>query len=804
MGAAQYIGRVGGLAVALGVGTAIATGHGIAAADSDGSTNDTGGSQSASVGGSDTGTSSTGSSATSSTASSTSSTSSTSTVTRDDGEPGDSAGSSGGSGGSATKPRNATKRGQVSAQTNTGSLRGSRPSKADESTPASAAGSTTSSSTSSTTQTTGSTPSSKSSESTEPTGNTGSTETTGSTENTSSESTDTTPPEDVHTDDTETADTATPGSQPSEDAPPRTGAESTPEPTPQQQVSGDTGTTGESNRSLLDAGPDPALPAANAVTSPTLASTTVTARQVERSDAAASTRDNESPALALFADARDLAAAGPLVMSPPLAATLTDTLRPKPATVLTAVADAVTNIVRLVLTPFAGTSPVSPAQPPLIWSLLAFARREFDNFFTALAGRSTGVQLAAPVTTALALAAVPSNPRPGFPTPGQQLSPSTSFVDWVTGNYPPNNTQYWYGVTGTDIGVIWDNGMEDDPSTPYNEHQVLMAFGDTFGIRGYPGDHWRPNILFRSSDTDLSDGITLADPEWFTGNDFGDSPLTWVPDGAPYQYMARQIIFPEGLPAGITLIPTAGVSVPTPGTKYGVTQYISFMSVTRWGSAGRWTTNYSAIAYSEDNGETWHVAPETVRYNNAWSGNKNFQQMAFVRPGDGYVYVYGTPNGRQGYAYLARVPEEHILDLSQYEYYSAGRRGLFTNTPAGWYKGDPSVATPVFGKETGACGVGRAGNRVSEMSVQYNEYLGKYVVLYGDQFDNIVIRTADRPEGPWSSATVLIPQQNGGIYAPMMHPWSPSTQGTGPELYWNLSLWSEYNVMLMRTDLSKL
>jgi hypothetical protein len=44
------------------------------------------------------------------------------------------------------------------------------------------------------------------------------------------------------------------------------------------------------------------------------------------------------------------------------------------------------------------------------------------------------------------------------------------------------------------------------------------------------------------------------------------------------------------------------------------------------------------------------------------------------------------------------------------------------------------------------------------------------------------------PQGTWSSAKVLMRQQNGGIYAPMMHPWSLS---------------SDYNVMLMRTDLSK-
>jgi len=36
----------------------------------------------------------------------------------------------------------------------------------------------------------------------------------------------------------------------------------------------------------------------------------------------------------------------------------------------------------------------------------------------------------------------------------------------------------------------------------------------------------------------------------------------------------------------------------------------------------------------------------------------------------------------------------------------------------------------------------------------------------------------------------------GGIYAPFLHPWS-----TGKEVYYNLSLWSAYNVMLMHTVL---
>ncbi len=522
--------------------------------------------------------------------------------------------------------------------------------------------------------------------------------------------------------------------------------------------------------------------------------------------------------VAVFADARAMAAPGPTNISPMMAAQVTGTpvtQPPAPAPPpdpMTAVANVVSSVINWVLNPLAGTSPTTPAQPPLIWGLLAFARREFDNFFNALSGPSAENVAAPPQTTSLALdntqmasfvaaaAAVTANP-PYVPFPSAQVSPSTQFVGWVTGGSMYGDpTLSRFSIYGTDVGTMWDNGIPDNPATlNINEHQVLIAVGDTFG--GPNSADWRANTILRSSDTTLSDGITIPNGQWYTGNWFGGAPLG--PDGYPNR--ARQVIFASGLPAGVTLIPTAGISVPTPGTQFGVTQYMSFMSVTQWGAPGQWTTNYSALAYSTDNGENWTVAPQTVRYNQPWSGNQNFQQSALVRPGDGYVYEYGTPNGRQGAAYLSRVAEKDILDLSKYDYYSAGSPGWFGwgATPAGWYTNDPSKATPVFGQDTGACGVANPGNQVSEMSVQYNKQLNKYVVLYGDQFNNIVMRTSDTPQGTWSPAKVLMAQQTGGIYAPMMHPWSPSTQGTGTDLYWNLSLSSDYNVMLMRTDLSK-
>ena len=474
-----------------------------------------------------------------------------------------------------------------------------------------------------------------------------------------------------------------------------------------------------------------------------------------------------------------------------------------PRNPLAVVGSVVSSVVDWVLRPLLGAGPTPPAQPPLAWSLLAFARREFDHFVAAVTGQATATPAAQAMSLAQAAVSVPTPNVPNFPLPGAQLSPSTQFVQWVTGNYQTGNpliadTQTRFSINGTDVGVIWDNGMVDDPTTPYDEHQVLMAFGDTFSGPNMTGN-WRFNVLLRSADTVLSDGITIPNGEWFNGNMFGGTPLSTPTT-------ARQIIHPDGLPAGITLIPTAGISVPTPGTQFGVTQYVNFMSVTNWGAAGTWTTNYSAIAYSTDNGENWTVAPKSVRYNQPFGGNANFQQGAFVRPGDGYVYNYGTPNGRQGAAYVSRVLEKDILDTSKYEYYSKGSAGGWFGigaTKAGWYKNNPAAATAIFGQDKGSCGVAKPGNQVSEMSVQFDKQLNKYVVLHGDQFNNIVMRTSDTPQGTWSAAKVLMAQQSGGIYAPMMHPWSPATMGTGSDLYWNLSLYSEYNVMLMKTDLTK-
>ena len=157
-------------------------------------------------------------------------------------------------------------------------------------------------------------------------------------------------------------------------------------------------------------------------------------------------------------------------------------------------------------------------------------------------------------------------------------------------------------------------------------------------------------------------------------------------------------------------------------------------------------------------------------------GGEKFQVGAFLKPGDGYLYSYGTPSGRSGPAFVSRVPQALVPELSRYEYWDGGN----------WVPNNPEAAQPVFPAPVG------------EMSVQYNTYLKQFLALYCNGNNDVVARTAPAPQGPWGPEQMLVSANDfpGGIYAPLLHPWS-----TGKEIYYNLSLWSDYNVMLMKTVL---
>ncbi|MGQ4598098.1 DUF4185 domain-containing protein [Nocardia sp. R6R-6] len=321
------------------------------------------------------------------------------------------------------------------------------------------------------------------------------------------------------------------------------------------------------------------------------------------------------------------------------------------------------------------------------------------------------------------------------------LAGRTRAVFQVTGMASPNNTQD-YNVLGTDLGIMWDNG----------QGEMLTAFGDTAGL-GLPNLlagsmwAWRSNILVRSHTKDPAEGI------------YFDSVVRDVFGQARDLIPSPKIPFLE-----ISRIPTAAISA-------AGAQYMSLMSVRSWDDVGRWSTNFSGLAVSGDNGETWAELPETRRPNEG--GNVNFQMNAFLADG-GYVYEYGTRSGRNNTAYVARVRERDVANLGDYEYWDGG----------GWRKNDVNAAAPIMWG-------------VSELSVMYNSYLGQFISLTTDPFNSVVMRRAPSPAGPWSEPEVLIDTRElPTAYAPSIFPYQ-----TGRDLYFLTTVHSQYNVVLMRTTL---
>jgi hypothetical protein len=324
-------------------------------------------------------------------------------------------------------------------------------------------------------------------------------------------------------------------------------------------------------------------------------------------------------------------------------------------------------------------------------------------------------------------------------------SPATQ-VAKLTGPGSINATDSRYSVYGTDLGIMWDNGAG----------QVLAAFGDTYG-KGWGGNgagpssaDWRCNTLARSADTNLADGMSFT------------TMVQDRPGHAKQLLDCKQVDNDED-----TVIPTAGVSV-------GGRSYLHYMSVNHWGSAGNWYTNYSGVAYSDDNGQTWQKDPG-ARWQNTASWDSQFQMAAYARR-DGFVYMYATPNGRFGGVHLARVPEQSVLDKASYRYWDGGA----------WQTAESAAAPIVAGP-------------VGELSVQYNQFAGKWLMMYlNESRAAIVLREADTATGPWSGERVVVRASDyPGLYGGFMHPWS-----SGPDLYFTMSQWAPYNVFLMHTRLT--
>jgi hypothetical protein len=134
---------------------------------------------------------------------------------------------------------------------------------------------------------------------------------------------------------------------------------------------------------------------------------------------------------------------------------------------------------------------------------------------------------------------------------------------------------------------------------------------------------------------------------------------------------------------------------------------------------------------------------------------------------DGLVYIYGCDHERGTLVQacrLAKVPLEEISDKTAW---------LFYNGKRNWSRNSNDAAIVFDGNQM--------------MTVSYNAFLEKYIAIYsGPLGTEVMLRSSESPEGPWSIPEVLFTAQSpdsptGWIYDALAHP--EYTQENGRIIY---------------------
>lgn len=314
-----------------------------------------------------------------------------------------------------------------------------------------------------------------------------------------------------------------------------------------------------------------------------------------------------------------------------------------------------------------------------------------------------------------------------------------------------------FGVVATDLGSSFEH-----------KGKLYFLFGDTWGR---PGDR---DVLAWTESTDPAK-IMLAfhlalDKKWL--------PLT-VP----------------GIGQGAFEIPSGGISLAD-------TLYV----VCTTDHSDKKVMGRSVLASSHDDGRTFMKLYDL--------SDTKFINVSFWLTDD-WLYVYGSGAYRKSNVCLARVKPTDIGDRSRLEYFNGMAKGQPRWSP------QEADAVPLFDHD-----------QIGEFSVSYLKPVKRYVMLYNAAKPRgITLRSAQAPWGPWSTGTVIFepdrdngyghfmhisaqvkknadalsdPERNdewGGEYGPYIMSRFTSGADGHCRIYYVMSTWNPYQVMVMRSDL---
>ncbi len=356
------------------------------------------------------------------------------------------------------------------------------------------------------------------------------------------------------------------------------------------------------------------------------------------------------------------------------------------------------------------------------------------------------------------------------PGSSRKICQLTGDFDWERDEFTPNKTLH-VGILGTDLG-----------SSFVHAGRTYFLFGDTAGLSLLADD----SIAF-TTDIDPEHCLKLQ----FETNAFG---------------LFRSLRIP-GVSTRFMEVPTGGFSA------HGNMYIIYATDTTLLKKMGR-----SVLARSSDHGKHFtylydlsvnkfiNVAPVVV---------ENAEIPGLPDASGKSVLLWGSGVYRKSDPYLAYLPLESVDDPKTLRYYA----GLNENGTPRWSNRE-SDASALFDQ---GC--------IGELSAAWNPFIRKWLLLYNCRGRGILFQTADSPWGPWSQPQVLFNGwrdggychfihaswlsrwcdavndlgrgfTTGGVYGPYMLPGFFKGNEKSTTIYFVMSTWNPYQVVLMKATLA--
>lgn len=415
----------------------------------------------------------------------------------------------------------------------------------------------------------------------------------------------------------------------------------------------------------------------------------------------------------------------------------------------------------------------------------------------------------------------------------------TGDVDWETGRPTAARTLANFGLDATDLGYPVEH-----------VGKLILLFGDS-----WPPPHGGG----AEGEIPPDDAVGLTTRREPPGNDGKCLELRIHDKPAPPRTFApATIVGPIKIKQGFFNVPSGGVSVG--GELFGFFWTDHCGSPNRLDpspdaplarpnanqkcpeSDGRNSIGRGVLARSDDDGRSFYgVVPMPAGFVYATAVNS---RLPVGLPEDQRlgVYIFGVPRYRASVPYLAQARIESLGDPATWRFFV----GRAENGQPRWASrkqwtpgasdGSPPAAWRPPGEAEIFAPVAEAGRCIGEFSISWNAPLHLWLMLYNCRRE-ILARVAPAPWGPWSVPTVILGPDDklgcrlfmtadgcgnrrdfwpgkhvdgkfvaGGTYAPyVLNRYTTAADGEGPgrgsTIYWVVSTWNPYEVLVMRTTL---